>query len=278
VVLDCFAGVGTGLVALKRLQINVAKVIHVEHDKVASHVYKTNHCHAYNSEVTEDGIEHVFLEQFEDLTANVKMFLQEHGPIDLVLGGPPCDDFSIVKANRIDFEEQHDHYLIQLAQFIRELQNLQNPHPLWFFVESTILKQHDVCAVRDAFGVKWGPIEFEAAFLSPIHRKRHYFFNFPLQSIDLQGPAAKSVPACCLENGFNIPAESEDIVVAKVCQLEKKTIVRNIKQSFLTYLVHPYFLCRHNASCPRPLETMTCGRLLLRTMRETNTVPTTVDL
>jgi hypothetical protein len=241
VVLDCFAGVGTGLVALKRLQINVAKVIHVEHDKVASHVYKTNHCHAYNSKVTEDGIEHVFIEKFEDLTDNIQMFLQEHGPIDLVLGGPPRDDFSMVKANRIDYEEQQDNYLIQLAQFIQELQSLQNPqHPLWFFVESTILKVHDVCAVRDAFGVKWGPIELDAAYLSPIHRKRHCFFNFPLQSIDLQGPAAKSVPACCLEDGFDIPA------VTKVCQLEEKKnrlFGTLIKQPFLTSLVHPFFLC-----------------------------------
>ena len=38
VVLDVFAGIGTGVVVLKRLGIGIQKVIHVEHDKVATHV------------------------------------------------------------------------------------------------------------------------------------------------------------------------------------------------------------------------------------------------
>lgn len=38
VVLDCFAGFGTGIVCLKKLGIEIRKVIHVEHDKAATHV------------------------------------------------------------------------------------------------------------------------------------------------------------------------------------------------------------------------------------------------
>jgi hypothetical protein len=228
VVLDCYAGVGTGVLVLKRLKIQVAKVIHVEHDKVATHVYRSNHDHYYNSKLPDDGVEHVFIEEFEELTGNVKKFWNDHGPIDLVLGGPPCVDCNIVKANRIGVKARREQYMVQLAKFIRELERLQKPHPLWFFVENTILEEDDLRAVRDALGVEWGPIELDALHLSPIRRKRHYFFNFPMQNIDPNGPAAKSSPDCCLLDGFDIPATlhqnsreaSKDIAVAKVRQLE----------------------------------------------------------
>ena len=55
VVLDAFAGIGTAVVCLKRLGIDMKKVIHVEHDKVATWVYKVNH---YSE---EDNIQHISL-------------------------------------------------------------------------------------------------------------------------------------------------------------------------------------------------------------------------
>jgi hypothetical protein len=38
VVLDCFAGIGSAVVALKKLGISSEKIVHIEHDKVATHV------------------------------------------------------------------------------------------------------------------------------------------------------------------------------------------------------------------------------------------------
>lgn len=34
---DVFAGIGSGIISLKRLGIDMRKIIHVEHDKVATH-------------------------------------------------------------------------------------------------------------------------------------------------------------------------------------------------------------------------------------------------
>jgi hypothetical protein len=34
---DLFAGIGSGIVALKRAEISIKRIIHVEHDKVANH-------------------------------------------------------------------------------------------------------------------------------------------------------------------------------------------------------------------------------------------------
>lgn len=232
VVLDCFAGIGTGLVVLKRLKIDVAKVIYVEHDKVAKHVYRSNHDHTYNTNLPDDGIKHLFIEKFEELTDDIEKFLQENGPIDLVLGGPPCVDFSTVNARRKGVKGQQGQYMLEFARFIRELERLQQPHPLWFLVENVVLRGDDLFVVRDAFGIEWDPVELDALYLSPIRRKRHFFFNFSMQNIDFEGPASESLPACCLEDGFDIPAlrhtssdedsleENNGIVFAKVRQLE----------------------------------------------------------
>ena len=65
VVLDCFAGIGTSVVALKRLGIKIKTVIHVEKDRVATHVFRWNHDSSYNEKVDDDGIHHVYKESFE---------------------------------------------------------------------------------------------------------------------------------------------------------------------------------------------------------------------
>jgi hypothetical protein len=79
VVLDAFAGVGTGIVVLKRLGIDIAKVIHVEHDKVATHVYRWNHDPTYNPDLPEDGIQHVFVDAWKAFEENWESLCDEHG-------------------------------------------------------------------------------------------------------------------------------------------------------------------------------------------------------
>jgi site-specific DNA-cytosine methylase len=76
---DMFSGIGSGLVSLKRLGIKIRKVIHVEHDKVATHVYKTNHDSHYNTELARDGIEHVYYSTFEEVEKDLCGVFREHG-------------------------------------------------------------------------------------------------------------------------------------------------------------------------------------------------------
>jgi site-specific DNA-cytosine methylase len=77
-----FAGIGSAIVSLKRLGVAMAKIIHCEHDKVATHVYKYNHDANYNPKLLkEDGLscEHVYYESFEEVEAQLEDILQEHG-------------------------------------------------------------------------------------------------------------------------------------------------------------------------------------------------------
>lgn len=80
VVVDMFAGVGTASVVLKRLGIKIKKVIYVEHDKIATHVYRFNHDRTYNKELPEDGgIQYVYYRKFETFKEQHESILKQHG-------------------------------------------------------------------------------------------------------------------------------------------------------------------------------------------------------
>ena len=100
VVLDLFAGIGTTVVALKRLGISLDKVIHCEVDKVATHVYTENHGPASDETLVHvDRFEEIF-QKDEKNEIDINNFMEKHGPIDIVVAGPPCQDFSGVNASR----------------------------------------------------------------------------------------------------------------------------------------------------------------------------------
>lgn len=88
-----FGGIGSAIVALKRLKIAMCTVVHVEHDKVARHVYKWNHDYSYWSNLKksahsagsnnntstindehyyDDGIEHLYCPSFEKFVERFK--------------------------------------------------------------------------------------------------------------------------------------------------------------------------------------------------------------
>jgi hypothetical protein len=79
VVLDLFAGIGSGVLALKRLGIKISKIIHVEHDKIATHVYRWNHDPSYNTSLQEDGIEHVYILKWENFEDEWESLCETHG-------------------------------------------------------------------------------------------------------------------------------------------------------------------------------------------------------
>lgn len=87
-----FGGIGSGIIALKLNSIGIKKIIHVDHDKVATHVHRWNHdpnykkyfnnndTEIYNINNDTDDIEHIYeYERFEDIQKNISKFLQEHG-------------------------------------------------------------------------------------------------------------------------------------------------------------------------------------------------------
>ena len=78
---DAFSGIGSGLLALKKVGLVIKKVIHIEWDKIATHVYRCNHDRNYASSANfadDDGIEHVYYNCFDWFATNLEVVLNEH--------------------------------------------------------------------------------------------------------------------------------------------------------------------------------------------------------
>jgi site-specific DNA-cytosine methylase len=220
VVLGAFAGVGTDIVCAKRLGIDIAKIIHVEIDKVATHVYRHNHDANYNPQLeADDTIEHVYeYQNWEALENNLADFVERHGPIDIVIGGPPCVDFSRVNAYRQGVEGEQGSFMMRFGRAIRMIERLQSPHPLFFVAENVWLSGDDRTKIMEAFGFDWDPIALDAQYLSPARRNRHFLTNIPLPDVDFNSDLSCIGPSSCLKEGFLVPAHIVDPEVTAKAQ------------------------------------------------------------
>jgi len=172
-----FGGIGSGLVVLKKLQIAMKKVVHVDIDAVAQHVVRFKHDITYNERLVPDDIEHVFeYSMFEDVVENLDKFMEQHGPIDIILGGPPCSDFSQVNAVRQGSRGSTGKLLPEFGRFINCVRNhpRQAGRPLFFLSENVIFKEFDdMNEIRKEYGVF--PVSIDASRFSPCQRKRFYW-------------------------------------------------------------------------------------------------------
>jgi hypothetical protein len=138
--------------------------------------------------------------------------------IDLVVGGPPCSDFSKVNGTRKGVLGKQGQYLIAFGDLIKQIREhvgQKNQH-LFFLVENVILSGNDLIQAREAYGITWDPVEFDAKYVSPCRRNRHFFMNVPLDlsNFDFQGPASEVNPNSSLEQGYQLAAniiESSDM-------------------------------------------------------------------
>jgi hypothetical protein len=83
VVLCLNAGVGSATVSLKALGMQVGKIIHVDRDRLAQHVFRSNHDIRYGDTEVDDGIEHVvgLYESFYDVADDPEKVVLQYGPI-----------------------------------------------------------------------------------------------------------------------------------------------------------------------------------------------------
>jgi site-specific DNA-cytosine methylase len=220
VVLDLFAGVGGGIVDLKRLGIPMSKVVACEHDKVATHVFRENHDCAYsdtNEDENERGgdkdngaeVEYFFLDKFEELEADgvFATFMETHGPIDILLAGPPCSDYSGANPNRMGVSGEQGSYMERLGELMKNIRKhpKQQQTHLHFMVENVEIRNGkevpwadgDLNRMSLAFGVTWN-VELDASYFSPMSRLRSFITNIPFDDYNFGGPVFKLNPSCCL--------------------------------------------------------------------------------
>ena len=158
VVLEVFSGIGSGVLALKRLGIAISTLIVVEHDPIAAFVCKSNH--------EKDVENYCYIEKFEDLVVDIENIVDKYGPIDIIIGGPPCVDFSGVNANRKGVKGKQGGYTPQLGDFIKNLSDKQNNHEIFFLCENVSMTSwDDEGIIERSFGIS--KLEFNANLVSP---------------------------------------------------------------------------------------------------------------
>lgn len=155
-VVSLFDGISCGLVALKLLNIDVEEYHAYEIDENAIKISNKNH-----PEVIRHG---------DVLTADFTQFKD----IDLLLGGSPCQDLSIQKANREGLKGSKS------SLFWKYVEALDVIKPKYFLFENVgSMKDADKQIITDALGVK--PVMINADAFLPQNRERYYWTNIPAQ-------------------------------------------------------------------------------------------------
>ncbi len=176
-VLELFSGIGSGTLALKRLRIPVHTVVHCDHDPIANEVCKFNH--------QGDGIKHVYIDTFEEIYGEssepdeekIAKLVADCGPIDLVLAGAPCSQYSGLNARR-DLSCANAQYLPNVGKLIAKLNDIQKKrgaeHDALFLSENVVFKNYD--CINKYYG-QLEPIRLDAEHFSPCKRSRLYWCN-----------------------------------------------------------------------------------------------------
>lgn len=153
-VLSLFDGISCGMVALERAGIPVEKYVAYEIDEKAMKVSKHNY----------PAIEH---------KGNVFNAKHTEGEFDLLIGGSPCQDLSIVGSKKGLSGEKSSLFF----EFVRALKQVK---PKYFLFENvSSMKNCDREIISDLLGVE--PIKIDSQLFSAQKRNRLYWTNIPVK-------------------------------------------------------------------------------------------------
>jgi len=151
-VLSLFDGMSCGRVALERCGFKINKYYAAEIDKYAITVAANNYLDTIHvGDVTE-------------------VFAKDLEPIDIVIGGSPCQGFSFA-GKQLNFGDPRSKLFFEFVRLVKECK------PKYFFLENVVMKQEFQDVISSYLGVQ--PIKLNSALVSAQSRKRLYWTNIP---------------------------------------------------------------------------------------------------
>ncbi|XP_054633382.1 uncharacterized protein LOC129181785 [Dunckerocampus dactyliophorus] len=164
-VLSLFDGIGTGYLVLKDLGFKIETYVASEICEDSIAVATVNH---------DKKINHVG--DTRDIT---KQLIEKWGPFDLLIGGSPCNDLSIVNPNRKGIYEGSgrlffDYY--RILQLLKPKEEDNRPF-FWLFENVVFMNVHD--KVNICRFLECNPVLVDAVKVSPAHRARYFWGNIP---------------------------------------------------------------------------------------------------
>ncbi|XP_041810588.1 DNA (cytosine-5)-methyltransferase 3A isoform X4 [Chelmon rostratus] len=187
-VLSLFDGIATGLLVLKELGIEVDRY-------VASEVCEDS--------ITVGIVRHQGRIMYVGDVRNVtRKHIHEWGPFDLVIGGSPCNDLSIVNPARKGLYEGTGRLFFEFYRLLHEARPKEGDDRPFFWLFENVVAM-GVSDKRDISRfLECNPVMIDAKEVSAAHRARYFWGNLPGMNrplsamcsdrLDLQG---------CLEHG-----------------------------------------------------------------------------
>uniref|UniRef100_A0A8C1TMJ0 DNA (cytosine-5-)-methyltransferase n=1 Tax=Cyprinus carpio TaxID=7962 RepID=A0A8C1TMJ0_CYPCA len=187
-VLSLFDGIATGYLVLKDLGFKVERYIASEicEDSIAVGMIKH-----------EGQVEYV-----KDVRTITRKHLAEWGPFDLLIGGSPCNDLSMVNPARKGLFEGTGRLFFEYYRMLTMMRpREEDDRPFfWLFENVVAMSAHDkadICRFLEC-----NPVMIDAVKVSPAHRARYFWGNLPGMNRPLAASLAdKADLQDCLEVG-----------------------------------------------------------------------------
>lgn len=157
-ILSLFDGTSAGRLAAERASLPINKYYASEIDKYAIAVSKKNY---------PDIIHLGNVEDYQEWDI-------DFGKIDLLLGGSPCQGFSIA-GKQLNFEDPRSKLFFEYVEILKKIRE-KNPNVL-FLLENVRMKKEFQNIISEHLGVE--PIEINSNLVSAQNRKRLYWTNIP---------------------------------------------------------------------------------------------------
>lgn len=157
-ILSLFDGTSAGRLAAERASLPINKYYASEIDKYAIAVSKKNY---------PDIIHLGNVEDYQEWDI-------DFGKIDLLLGGSPCQGFSIA-GKQLNFEDPRSKLFFEYVEILKKIRE-KNLNVL-FLLENVRMKKEFQNIISEHLGVE--PIEINSNLVSAQNRKRLYWTNIP---------------------------------------------------------------------------------------------------
>ncbi|XP_073708940.1 DNA (cytosine-5)-methyltransferase 3A [Garra rufa] len=164
-VLSLFDGIATGLLVLKDLGIQVERYV--------------------ASEVCEESIivgivrHHGEINYVGDVRNITRKNIQDWGPFDLVIGGSPCNDLSIVNPARKGLYEGTGRLFFEFYRLLHEARPKEGDERPFFWLFENVVAM-GVSDKRDISRfLECNPVMIDAKEVSAAHRARYFWGNLP---------------------------------------------------------------------------------------------------
>lgn len=163
-VLSLFDGIATGKLVLDRLKIRVDEYIASEVDQAAMTVAQTRH---------PGSIVHV-----GDVCNLGLHELEKFCPIDLLIGGSPCNELSIANPNRKGLEGGTGLLFFEYFRILKSVTEMNRGHELFWLYENVASMSAESRSTISRF-FQCEPALWDAKYFSAMKRARYFWGNIP---------------------------------------------------------------------------------------------------